>query len=128
MVDAARITLRIDDGPTVDAAREATVLSRQLIRDGVRVEAASDESGPVLAKSGLVITAGSIIISGALSVQVVRSITRVVLAAVRRGLAGKVQLEDGERRIDIENASRETERALVAWLVASRAPGDEDAR
>jgi hypothetical protein len=49
-------------------------------------------------------------------VQAVRSVTQVVMGAMRRGLAGRIKLQDGDRTIEIENATRETERALVAWL------------
>ena len=106
MADQGGITLSVAGGPGVDAPRAATSLSRELVREGVPVTTAG---GPVPegSKSGIAITAGSLVISGAVSAQAIRSITQIVLAAMRRGLAGQ------------ENASRETERALVAWLTQS---------
>ena len=121
MAGKARITLSVVDGPTVDAARAATTLARELVREGVPVTTASG-SGPEGTKSGIVIAAGSLIIGGAVSAQAVRSIAQIVMAAMRRGLAGRIQFEDGDRRIEVENASRDTERALVAWLNSSSVP------
>jgi hypothetical protein len=118
MADQGGITLSVAGGPGVDAPRAATSLSRELVREGVPVTTAG---GPVPegSKSGIAITAGSLVISGAVSAQAIRSITQIVLAAMRRGLAGQIKLEDGNRKFEVENASRETERALVAWLTQS---------
>jgi hypothetical protein len=120
MADKDWITLSVEHGPTVDASRAATTLARELVREGVPVTTASG-SAPEGAKAGIVIAAGSLAIVGALSAQAVRSITQIVLAAMRRGLAGRIRLEDGDRKIEVENASRDTERALVAWLTSSSA-------
>jgi hypothetical protein len=121
MADVDRITLSVGAGPTVDACRAATTLARELVREGVPV-ATAPGSAPKDTKSGIAIAAGSLVISGAVSAQAIRSITQIVLAAMRRGLAGRIRLEDGERKIEVENASRETERALIAWLSQSDAP------
>jgi hypothetical protein len=115
MADEGRVTLSVEGEPTVDAARAATALARELVREGVPVTTGGGRA-PQDTKSGVVIAAGSLIISGAVSAQAVRSITQVVMAAMRRGLAGRIRLEDGDRKIEVENASRDTERALVAWL------------
>ncbi len=121
MANKDRITLSVEDGPTVDAARAATMLARELAREGIRVTTAGG-SAPEDTKSGIVITAGTLVISGAVSAQAVRSTAQIVIAAMRRGLTGRIHLEDGGRKIDVENASRDTERDLVAWLTASSAP------
>src|SRR4051794_7114800 len=121
MVEEDRITLSVVDGPTVDAARAATTLARELVREGVPVATAGG-SAPDGSKSGTVIAVGSLVISGAVSVQAVRSIAQIVMAGMRRGLAGRIHLEDGARKLEIENATRDTERALVAWLNGSNAP------
>jgi hypothetical protein len=120
------LTLSVEDGHTVDPARAATALARELVREGVSVTTANGPA-PENAKSGIAISAGSLIISGAVSAQAVRSITQIVMTAMRRGLAGQIHLEDGDRKIDVGNASRDTERALVAWLNSSNAsePGGE---
>jgi len=115
------ITLLVEDEPSVDAAKAATTLARELVREGVPVTTASGPA-PEDAKSGTVIAAGSLIVSGAVSAQAIRSITQIVMAAMRRGLAGRIRLEDGDRKIEVENATRDTERALVAWLTPSSAP------
>jgi hypothetical protein len=73
MAEEDRITLRVEDGTTVDAARVATALGRELVHEGVAVSTASG-SAPEGAKSGIVITAGSLVITGAVSAQAVRSI------------------------------------------------------
>ena len=123
MADEDWITLSVEGGPTVDAARAATTLARELVREGVPVTTASGSAPKgTTPKSGIVIAAGSLIISGAVSVQAVRSIAQIVKAAMRRGLAGRIHLEDGDRKIEVENASRDTERALVAWLNLSSGP------
>jgi hypothetical protein len=120
------LTLSVEDGHTVDPARAATALARELVREGVSVTTANGPA-PENAKSGIAISAGSLIISGAVSAQAVRSITQIVMTAMRRGLAGQIHLEDGDRKIEVGNASRDTERALVAWLNSSSAsePGGE---
>ncbi len=118
MADQDWITLSIEDGPAVDASRAATTLAGELVREGVPVTTVS-AIAPEGAKAGTVIAAGSLAVVGMLSAQAVRSITRIVLAAMRRGLAGRIRLEQGDRKIEVENASRETERALVAWLSSS---------
>jgi hypothetical protein len=118
MAQEARITLRVEDGTTVDAARVATALGRELVHEGVAVSTASG-SAPQGAKSGIVITAGSLVITGAVSAQAVRSIAQIVMAAMRRGVAGRIHFEDGDRKFDMENGSRDSERALVAWLTSS---------
>jgi hypothetical protein len=123
MADKDWVALSVEDGPTVDAARAATALTRELVREGVSVTMAS-EHAPEDAKSGIAISAGSLIISGALSAQAIRSITQIVMTAIRRGLAGRIYLEDGDRKIQVENASRETERALVTWLNSSSTEPD----
>ncbi|MGC5053160.1 hypothetical protein ACLQ2S_17095 [Micromonospora sp. DT48] len=112
------IQLVIEDGPSVDAARAATTLGRELTRKGVPLEtsAAADPDG---SKSGTAVAAGTLLLGGALSVPVMRAVAQVVMAAMRRGLAGRIKLQDGERSIEIENASRDTERALVEWLTRS---------
>lgn len=124
MADKDWITLSVEDGPTVDAARAATTLARELVREGIRVTTVGG-SAPEGTKSGIIIAAGTMIISGAVSAQAIRSTAQIVMAAMRRGLAGRIHLEDGGRKIDVENASRDTERALVAWLNASSAPGPD---
>jgi hypothetical protein len=113
-----RITLSVEDGAPVDVARAATALARELTREGVPVARAGGP-GPTGSKSGSAIAIGSLVLSGAVSAQIVRSITQVVLGAMRRGLAGRIKLQDGDRKIEIENSSRETERALVEWLTGS---------
>jgi hypothetical protein len=123
MADKDWVVLSVEDAPTVDAARAATALTRELVRDGVSVTTASGQP-PEDAKSGIAISAGSLVISGALSAQAVRSITQIVMNAMRRGFAGRIYLEDGDRKIQVENASRETERALVAWLNSSSTEPD----
>jgi hypothetical protein len=125
MADRDRITLRVEDGPTADAARAATTLARELVREGIAV-AATSGSAPEGAKSGVVITAGSLVISGAVSAQAVRSIAQIVMAAMRRGLTGRIHIEDGDRKIDVENASRDTEQALVAWLTPPSSPDPDE--
>lgn len=64
------------------------------------------ESGP----------AGSVIIGTALTAQLIRSVTQIGLALIQRRSAGAIRLEYGDRKIEIEDASRETEQALIAWL------------
>lgn len=124
MAHSDSITLSVEDGSAVDAARAAMTLSRELVHEGVPVTAASGPA-PDGAKSGTAVVAGSLIISGAISAQAVRSITRIVMAAMRRGLAGRIYLEDGDRKIEMENASRDTEQALVAWLTSLPDSGGE---
>ncbi|MBQ1049254.1 hypothetical protein KBX50_12380 [Micromonospora sp. C51] len=109
------IQLVVEDGPGVDAARAATMLGRELAREGVPLETAA-VAGPEGSKSGTAVAAGTLLLGGALSVPVMRAVAQVVMAAMRRGLAGRIKLQDGKRSIEIENASRDTERALVAWL------------
>jgi hypothetical protein len=121
MAEHSWITLSVGEESALDAARTATVLARELVREGVTVTTA-DGTPQEGAKSGVVILAGSLVISGAISAQAVRSIAQIVMAAMRRGLAGRIRLEDGGRKIEVENASRETERALVAWLNSSSLP------
>jgi hypothetical protein len=118
MADQGGITLSVASAPGVDAPRAATSLARELVREGVPV---TTGGGPVPegGKSGIAITAGSLVISGAVSAQVIRSVTQVLLAALRRGSAGRIALQDGDRKFEVENASRDTERALVAWLTES---------
>jgi hypothetical protein len=120
MADKDWIILSVGEDGAVDAPRAATALARELIREGVPVTTGSG-SAPANAKSGIVIMAGSLVISGAISAQVIRSITQIVIAAMRRGLAGRIHLEDGGRKMDVENASRDTEQALIAWLSQSSA-------
>ncbi len=112
MMDNDRLVLSVASEAGVDAARVATALARELAREGVRVTNA-DGTAPPNAKSGVVIMAGSLVISGAVSVQIARSITQIVIASIRRGLAGRIRFEDGDRKLEVENASRDTERALV---------------
>lgn len=119
-MDNDRLVLSVASEAGVDAARVATALARELAREGVRVTNA-DGTAPPNAKSGVVIMAGSLVISGAVSVQIARSITQIVIASIRRGLAGRIRFEDGDRKLEVENASRDTERALVAWLTQSDA-------
>jgi hypothetical protein len=122
MADKERITLSVGEGTAVDAARAATMLARELVREGVRV-ATGDGQAPGDAKGGVGVTAGALVISGAVSAQAIRSITQIVLAAMKRGLAGRICLEDGDRKFEVENASRDTEQALAAWLGSASAPG-----
>jgi hypothetical protein len=121
----ADIKLTVEDGPAVDAARAATALSRELTREGVQVAPALKPTPP-LSKGNGAIEIGSLVLSGALSVQIVRSIAQIVLGAMRRGLAGKIHVEDGDRKFEVANASRETEQALIAWLTSSKQDEDED--
>jgi len=112
------IRLVVEEGPGIDAARAATMLGRELAREGVPL-ADGAEAGPEGIKSGTAVAAGSLFLSGALSVPVMKAVAQIVVAAMRRGVAGRIKLQDGKRSIEIENASRDTERALVAWLTRS---------
>jgi len=113
------IKLTVEDGPAVDAGRVATGLSRELTREGIQVAPALKPTPPLSKGSGA-IEVGSLVLSGAVSVQAVRSIAQIVMGAMRRGMAGKIHIEDGDRKIDVENASRETEQAVIAWLTSSK--------
>lgn len=110
-----RIVLSLHS-PATDPARAATALSRELLRQGVPVLTPTDGTAPTGSKGGIIVTAGSVIIGTALTAQLIRSVTQIVLALIQRRSAGAIRLEHGDRKIEIENASRETEQSLVAWL------------
>jgi hypothetical protein len=92
----------------------AVQLVRELVREGVDASLAADPAPPGT-KSGLAVTAG-LLISGLLSAPVVQALVQVVLARFRRGQPGAITFTDGDRELTIENASPETEQALVSWL------------
>ena len=92
----------------------ATQLAREFVREGID---ARPETGvaPPGSKSGGAVTAG-LIVSGLLSAPMIQAVAQIVLARLRRGQPGAITFVDGERELTIENASAETERALVDWI------------
>lgn len=89
-------------------------LVRELAREGVDARLATAPAPPGT-KSGLAVTTG-LVVSGVLSAPVVNALVQVVLARLRRGQPGAVTFTDGARELIIENASAETEKALVQWI------------
>jgi hypothetical protein len=125
MPDETGITLSIGEQPGVDAVRAATMLAQELTRAGARVSQ-STRTPPRGTKSGLAGLGGSLVFGGALSAVTVRGIVQVILAFIRRGTVGEITVEDGSRKLTINNASRDTERILVDWLVQSAGTTEDE--
>lgn len=111
------LVIVVRDAEGAAAKAETAGLIRELVRQGVGATPAT-EPAPTGSKSGLALTAGSLVISGALSTTVIRSITQVVLARIRRGAPGQIVLTNGDSTVSFDNPSPETERALTSWLTA----------
>ncbi|GIF00075.1 hypothetical protein [Paractinoplanes rishiriensis] len=119
MTSDETITLSVQDGGTTEAARAATAIARELVREGVAVVPGGG-TPPDGSKGGSHLEPGSLTIGAAGSLQAFRSISRVVTGAIRRGLVGRISLADGDRKLVVDSSSRESEEALVAWLHRSK--------
>lgn len=77
------------------------------------------EPGSVGGKSGVLSSLTTLVVSGGFSVAVLRSVTLVVRDWIKRSGARKAVLVSGERRLEIEGASKKTQEAVVeAWIQA----------
>jgi hypothetical protein len=126
MTEDSGTTISVEDQPGLDVARSAMMLARELTREGVHVSRSAEAVPPVGAKSGVAFAGGSLVISGALSTVAARAAARVIVAFIRRGLAGEITVQNGSRKLIISNASREAERILVDWWV-EQSPDIDDA-
>jgi hypothetical protein len=127
MPNEYEVTLSIGDQQGTDVTRATTMLVAELAREGVPVSQPG-EAAPPGSKSGIVWAGGSLFISGALSTAAIRSATQVILAFIRRGIVGGITVKDGDRRMTIDNASRETEALLVDWWLKQPEDLPDDGR
>ncbi|GGU61148.1 hypothetical protein GCM10010211_27580 [Streptomyces albospinus] len=104
-------------------AQELDELTQQLHAELLRLElpdvARGSAPGGTGAKSGLVQSLTTLVLSGGFSAAVLRSVTVVVRDWIRRSGARKAVLVSGEHRLEIEAASKKTQDAAVeAWVRA----------
>jgi hypothetical protein len=79
------------------------------------------------AKSGILHSLTTLVVSGGFSVALLRSLTAVVRDWIQRGGARKAVLESGGHRLEIEGASKKTQEAAVeAWIRAVSAEGQAE--